>query len=90
MTQKVYINPEYVDFVNPIIGEMEKINYQPWDVIKKYEEQNLLSDDTLSVSIVVYDLKQNGFFLKAVREQYLISIEDMREEKLQQLLDKNI
>ena len=68
MTQKVYINPEYVDFVNPIIGEMEKINYQPWDVIKKYEEQNLLSDDTLSVSIVVYDLKQNGFFLKAVRE----------------------
>jgi hypothetical protein len=91
LNQKVYIKPEYVDFVNPIVGEMDKINYQPWDVIKVYEESQLtgsINDD--SRKFIVYDLQQNKFFLKAIREDYLITIEDRREEKLQQLFDKNI
>lgn len=90
MNQKVYIKPEYIDFVNPIVGEMNQINYQPWDIVDKYEEVTLNSIDNFSVPIIVYDLRQDKFFLKAVRGQYLIGIEEVRDKKIQQLLDKNI
>ncbi len=91
LNQKVYIKTEYIDFVNPIVGEMDKINYQPWDVIKVYGESQLtgsISDD--SRKFVVYDLQQNGIFLRAVREDYLITIEDRREEKLNIIFNEKI
>lgn len=91
--EKVFIKPEFVDFVNPLIGEMDQMNYRTW-VIKESSDSrfyNSFSDKDYIEK--VYNLEQTNewgtFRLKDVRGFYLYSLIESREEKLEKILTES-
>jgi hypothetical protein len=82
---QVYIKPEYIDIVNPLV-ENNEINFKPWTILKHEVERKFDSNAKLTgENIVVYHITREGFVIK-VGEHCLMSMEEMREMKLNQIL----
>lgn len=83
----VYIRPEYIDFVNPLIGD-DNVNYKPWKVMSISEEAPYNHDGEFSYGVYqCYTIECDGFVIKDVREAYLMCIEEARDKKIQQIID---
>lgn len=84
---KVYIRPEYIDFVNPISGD-NSVNYKVWSVISISEEAPYNHDGAFSYdSYQCYTIECDGFVVRNVRETYLMGLEEVRDKKIQQIIN---
>jgi hypothetical protein len=78
----VFIRPEVVDHVNPVIGEGDIVNYQPWEITDIYNER-LWGGSIVSSC----NLKQGKLILKSVWLAYLIPTVERRHSRLEVVLD---
>jgi len=79
----VYIRPEFVDHINPIIGDGDIVNYQPWEITEIYNER-LWGGGTVLLSC---DLRQDNMRLSKVWLAHLVPTAERRQSRLGAILD---
>lgn len=82
---KVYIRPEYIDFVNPL--KDDSVNYKIWNVISTSEESPYNPDGSFYGSYQCYTIECDGFIVRDVRENFLMDLDEARDKKIQQIID---
>lgn len=84
---KVYIRPEYIDFVNPLIGD-DSINYKIWNVMSTSKEVPYSRNNgEIYGSYQCYTIECDGFVIKDVRENFLMDVAEDRDKKIQQIMN---
>lgn len=87
---KVYIRPEYIDFVNPLTGD-NSVNYKIWNVQSTTEETPnkswFMSPGQVISSHRCYTIECDGFVIRNVRETFLMGLDEARNKKIQQIID---
>ncbi len=93
MQGKVYIKRECMDaviqqqyertFRKPSISELSQI----WEVISIQEDSFFNFDGAFSQEWKICDLHCNGKLIFGVKEEHLISIDEIRDKKIQQIIN---
>jgi hypothetical protein len=88
--ERVFIKPEFVDFVNPLLDEKDQMNYRTWIIKEALNSRFYNSFNNKDYTEIVYNLEQTNewgtFRLKEVREFFIYSMSESREEKLEKIL----
>ena len=79
---RVFIRPEFVDHVNPIVGDGDIVNYQPWEITEIYSESLWRGGVVRSC-----DLRQDNARLRNVWLAYLVPTAERRQSRLGAILD---
>ena len=83
----VYIRPEFVDMINPMNTDniLSQANNRPWAIQNISSISNSVNDIVYSTH-TDYIISNGQIYLTGVKEEYLISISEVRDNKLKQIL----
>lgn len=83
----VYIKKEYIDHLNPLLGDENDYNHKPWKIVDKYKMDDITNMINISIKERLgYTIQSGPYTIRCVLEYQLVSLSEERDKKIRQIV----